>query len=62
MNNLTIQIDIHDLDDVKKFIKSKKALINTIKHAVGNTPDKSIRGSLEMLERLEFAPEHIKFD
>lgn len=62
MNNVTIQIDIHNLDEAEQFINSKKALINTIKHAVGNTPDKSIRGSLEMLERLEFAPKHIKFD
>lgn len=61
MEKVTIQIDIHDLDEAEQFINCKKGLINTIKHAIGNTPDQSIRGSLEMLEKLEFSPEHIKF-
>lgn len=59
MKTVTIKINLHDFEAAEQFINSKKGLINTIKHAVGHTPDKSIRGSLEMLEKLEFTPESI---
>lgn len=62
MEKVTIQINISNRDEIEQFINSKKGLIDTIKHALGNTPVKSIIGSLNLLEKLEFEPDHIKID